>query len=90
MMQPLQTILVFTAGVIRTLNRRLHARQRAIDMRILWPACIERAPNLDLALTIFRIHCYQDPAWLELGEATINEMLDRLEVANRSAPHPPQ
>jgi hypothetical protein len=40
------------------------ARQRAMDLRILWPSCKELAPNLDKAKQAFMMHAINDPAWV--------------------------
>jgi hypothetical protein len=57
-----------------------YARQRRIDMEILWPCCVEGAHDLDHAKVAFAIHCFQDPAWLELGEKEIFHFIDRLDA----------
>ena len=44
-----------------------HARQRAIDLKILWPSCRDQAPDLDTARTAFRWHAMHDKAWLVPG-----------------------
>ena len=53
--------------MIRWLLRRWHARQRAIDVDVLWPACRDQAPDLDTARAAFAVHAYRDNAWMELG-----------------------
>ena len=53
------------------------ARQRAIDIAILWPICVERAPNIDRAKAAFALHAFNDPAWLALGE---DELIRRIEA----------
>jgi hypothetical protein len=55
-----------------------HARQRQIDMDILWPICRREANDLDHAKAAFAVHAYNDPAWLELGEDTLFQTIDRL------------
>jgi hypothetical protein len=58
-----------------------HARQRAIDMEILWPECLAHAEgSLYLAKTAFAMHCHNDPAWQVLGREWINEFIDKLEA----------
>nr|HEV8010876.1 hypothetical protein [Bradyrhizobium sp.] len=56
-----------------------HARQRRIDLDILWPICLKGANDLDHAKAAFAVHAYNDPAWLELGEDRIFQFIDRLE-----------
>jgi len=45
-------------------------RRRKIDIEILWPAILHRAPNIVLARDAFLLHCLTDPAWksVELPE----------------------
>jgi hypothetical protein len=64
--------------MIRWLIRRWHARQRTIDLDILWPSCKNLAPDLDHAKAAFAVHAYHDPAWLELGEDAIYDFIDGL------------
>jgi hypothetical protein len=55
-----------------------HARQRRIDMDILWPICRREANDLDHAKAAFAVHAFNDPAWLELGEDKLFKTIDRL------------
>lgn len=55
-----------------------HARQRAIDLKILWPSCRDQAPDLDTARTAFRWHAMHDKAWLCLGDAEIARRIREL------------
>jgi hypothetical protein len=50
---------------------------RRIDMQILWPACVEKAPDLEHARAAFALHAFNDPAWLALGEG-IYSAIDHL------------
>jgi hypothetical protein len=58
------------------------ARQRKIDLAILWPICIKGAVMNDLGLdhakAAFAYHCFNDPAWLTLGEDEIVRQIDAL------------
>lgn len=54
------------------------ARQRAIDLRILWPICVQNAPDIDHAKAAFAIHAFMDPAWLALGEDEIIKRIEEL------------
>lgn len=64
--------------MIRWLIRRWHARQRAIDLDILWPSCKNLAQDIDYAKAAFAVHAYNDPAWLELGEDGLYDFIDNL------------
>lgn len=54
------------------------ARQRRIDLAILWPECKRLAPTLDHARAAFMVHAINDPAWVRhYGErlwAVVNEL----------------
>jgi len=50
--------------LLRWLQRWWWARQRATDLRILWPICKEQAGNLDLAHHAFMQHAIMDPCWV--------------------------
>lgn len=52
------------------------ARQRRIDLEILWPICRDGANDLDHAKAAFAVHAFNDPAWLELGEDEIFNIID--------------
>ncbi len=54
------------------------ARQRSIDIEILWPCCKENAHNLDEARAAFAFHAFGDSAWLILGEDEICNRIDNL------------
>lgn len=60
------------------IKRWWHARQRTIDMEILWPQCVELAPDLDHAKAAFAVHAMNDPAWLELGRDQVLNFIDEL------------
>jgi hypothetical protein len=55
-----------------------HAHRRAIDMDILWPACLAHAEDLDHAKAAFAVHAYNDGAWLSLGEDGLRSAIDAL------------
>lgn len=38
-------------------------RQRNIDMKILWPVCVQQAPTRPQAQAAFAVHAFNDPAW---------------------------
>ena len=56
------------------------ARMRRIDLEILWPVCQREARDLDHAKAAFAVHCFNDPAWLALGEDAMIDFIDRLEA----------
>jgi hypothetical protein len=64
--------------MIRWLMGKWHARQRAIDLEILWPICCEQAEDLDHAKAAFAVHAFNDEAWLCLGEDKIKSFIDGL------------
>lgn len=49
----------------RTMREWWWARQRAIDLKILWPICKEQAPDIHHARAAFAVHAFRDPAWVE-------------------------
>jgi hypothetical protein len=55
-----------------------YARQRAFDLKFLWPSCVELAPDLDHAKAAFAAHAYHDPAWLSLGNEVLYDEINRL------------
>jgi hypothetical protein len=55
------------------------ARQRRLDLEILWPICKDHAPDLDHAKAAFACHAFHDNAWLCLGEDVLLAAIDRLE-----------
>ena len=60
------------------LRKWWNARQRAIDIEILWPICVENAPDIDQARAAFAVHAFNDPAWRVLGVDVIIESIDNL------------
>jgi hypothetical protein len=64
-------------GLWRLIVAWWHARQRRIDLDVLWPICRREANNLDHAKAAFAVHAYHDPAWLELGD-DLFPFIDRL------------
>jgi hypothetical protein len=55
-----------------------HARQRKIDLQILWPECVKHGRDLDQAKAAFAYHAFNDRAWLCLGEDEIKRRIDAL------------
>ena len=58
------------------------ARQRKIDLEILWPICCKGANDLDHAKAAFATHAFNDPAWQALGERELYRFIGRLEPTN--------
>jgi hypothetical protein len=56
----------------------LRARQRAIDIDILWPSCRDQTDDLDHARAAFAMHAFHDRAWLVLGDDEIARQIERL------------
>jgi hypothetical protein len=42
------------------------ARQRRIDIQVLWPACKTQAVDLDHAKAAFAYHAFNDSAWTDV------------------------
>lgn len=49
--------------VIKIIGRWWRRRQRSIDLEILWPIFVEKAPDIDHAKVAFAFHCFNDTAW---------------------------
>jgi hypothetical protein len=71
--------MIVTFRAIRSLWR---ARQRRIDIDILWPCCRDGANDLAHARAAFAMHCFNDPAWIELGYDAIVDFIDGLGATN--------
>lgn len=65
--------------MIRWLQGWWHARQRKIDMDILWPVCVEQACDLDHAKAAFAMHAFNDEAWMFLGRDAVHRFIDELQ-----------
>ena len=63
---------------MRWLMNWWHARQRAVDIDILWPNCRDQTDDLDLARAAFAIHAFHDKAWLALGDDEIRRRIEAL------------
>ena len=60
------------------------AINRKTDMRILWPICVETAPDLDHAKAAFYFHVSNDPAWINhYGEQNLIEFIEQLKPETR-------
>lgn len=56
-----------------------NARRRSIDLRILWPTCVECADgDLVRAKAAFAVHAFNDDAWMCLGEDEVRRIIDGL------------
>lgn len=67
------------------LLRWWRARQRAIDLQLLWPVCkrealarFGEAEALDYAKAAFAVHAFHDEAWMCLGEEKVIETIEEL------------
>jgi hypothetical protein len=67
-----------TPSMIKWLLDKWHARQRAIDLEILWPECVKHGQDLDHAKAAFAYHAFNDEAWLCLGDEEIKRRIDNL------------
>ena len=65
--------------MIQRLINWWHARQRAIDLQILWPVCCEQAGDIGTAKLAFAMHALHDEAWLCLGKDEAMRRIDALE-----------
>lgn len=55
-------------------------RQRAIDLQILWPVCVQKAPDINIARRAFMLHCINDSAWnIDFTEEELRAYIDKLE-----------
>ena len=65
-------------GLLGWVNACWYWRQRRVDLKILWPACVEQAPNIEEARAVFALHAYDDPAWLALPPEELTRRLHAL------------
>jgi len=73
----------FRREAVRVWGRLRHwwySRQRQIDLNILWPVCVENAPNLEHAKAAFAYHALRDPAWLALGRENVVLFVNGLKI----------
>ena len=61
-------------------------RQRAMDLKYLWPSLAANASDLNQARLAFAEHAMTDPAWLELGETALLDLIFQLEAADGRNP----
>jgi hypothetical protein len=61
--------------VWRAILKLWQARQRRLDVEHLWPQCVAGANTVDHAMLAFTVHCFNDPAWLALGEEEIRHQI---------------
>jgi hypothetical protein len=66
-------------SMISRLRSLWRARQRKLDLQLLWPTCREQAKTLEEAKIAFGFHANHDPAWQELGSAQIARVIDELD-----------
>lgn len=63
---------------MRWLMNWWRARQRRMDLELLWPECRAVAADLDHAKAAFAMHAFHDRAWLALGDDEIKRRIDAL------------
>lgn len=54
------------------------ARQRKMDLLLLWPQCKQLAPTLQLAKVAFMYHAVNDPAWSHYYGDKLPSVIDSL------------
>lgn len=64
--------------MIRWLVQRFCARLCTIDLRVLWPACLEGAQSVDDAVIVFMSHIEHDWAWRQIDSETRSKLLRQL------------
>jgi hypothetical protein len=52
--------------------------RRKIDIKILWPTCRSKAPNIQKAREIFRFHADYDLAWSDLSSQEKDDIINGL------------
>lgn len=65
--------------MIRFFQRWWWARQRAIDLEILWPQCKAMAPDMDHARAAFAVHAFNDPAWVRHYQGGLFKAIEELQ-----------
>lgn len=61
--------------MISWLRDRWYARQRHLDLELLWPAIRRHESDLSRARAAFGFHCLMTPAWYSLGLDQIENIL---------------
>ena len=67
--------------MINTIRNWWWARQRKMDMEILWPLCVDNSPDMDHAKAAFAVHAFNDPAWIEHYGSQLPAVIDALDAA---------
>lgn len=60
------------------LGRWWRHRMRKHDLEILWPALLEKARDGETARRAFAMHALNDPAWSDVSEDEIRELVETL------------
>jgi hypothetical protein len=63
---------------VNWISRLWNKRRRDIDLKILWPACKAKSPDLDHAKAAFAYHAFHDEAWMCLGVKEVTRRIDEL------------
>jgi hypothetical protein len=69
--------------MLKWLRRKWHARQRAADIRILWPSICAMRPVEEQARNAMLLHSLLDPAWEDVPNEERRRILEAL-------PYPPE
>jgi hypothetical protein len=70
--------MITATAIVTAILDRWHARQRRIDLEILWPQIKANARDLDHARRAFAFHAFNDSAWTCLGEGNIEKIIEEL------------
>ena len=74
-------VVIVLVGLFWPAFARWHrARKRAIDVQLLWPICVEKAPDMDHAKAAFALHVLHDSAWTkDFTERELIAYIDRID-----------
>lgn len=66
-------------GIIERVRNLWWARQRKIDLEVLWPACKEHTRNIAAARAAFAMHAFSDTCWIGYyGKQELMEVIGAL------------
>jgi hypothetical protein len=66
------SVLTYVSGLWK-------ARQRQLDIKILWPACKKQADSIEKARRVFLYHALSDSAWSVFTDQEIINIIGNLE-----------
>ncbi len=55
------------------------AKQREIDLDVLWPQCKAKADSLEAARSAFALHAFNTPAWIRHYKEELASVISKLE-----------